>query len=191
MKKYSAEALRFFSLSNHYRSPLDYSDANNQATIQALNSVKEFIAKLDLVASYRNRLSAPTSQAALLMSKADASFDASLADDFNTPEALATIFNFINDANKFLWTIGSNESKMIKKWLIGKFIVFGIKLSAPKIPAKISKLAGQRELFRTNKQFAQGDALRKELDALGYKVEDTPVGPLVLKNQISNFKSQN
>ena len=180
LKNYPAEALRFLALGNHYRSPLDYSEENILAAVQALNSIKEFIIKLELVSSVKNR---PIKKASMipLLEKSETAFTAALADDFNTPEALAALFNFINEANKSLWKVGFNEAKMINKWLADKMSIFGIKLKIAKIPSKIAKLSKKRELFRIHKQFAESDALRKEIDALGYKVEDTPLGPLVLK----------
>jgi cysteinyl-tRNA synthetase len=41
-------------------------------------------------------------------------------------------------------------------------------------------LAREREISRVNKQFTQSDVLRKEVEALGYVIEDTPLGPLTL-----------
>ena len=58
----------------------------------------------------------------------------------------------------------------------------GIMTSSPgEIPAKIAKLAAERELCRVNEQFVQSDALRKEIAVLGYGIEDTPIGPFVYK----------
>jgi len=58
--------------------------------------------------------------------------------------------------------------------------MFGFRDIDLKIPSKIYKLALKREISRTNKQFTQSDTLRKEVEALGYVIEDTPLGPLVL-----------
>ena len=59
--------------------------------------------------------------------------------------------------------------------------MFGLAVKIDKIPSQITALAEKRELYRSNKQFAQSDALRKEIEGLGYIIEDTPAGPLVLK----------
>jgi len=60
---------------------------------------------------------------------------------------------------------------------------FGLKNVKPRktiVPLKIAKLVSQREKFRTNKQFIQADALRKEVKALGYRIEDTESGPRII-----------
>ena len=63
--------------------------------------------------------------------------------------------------------------------------VFGLNLKYYKrsksiIPEDIRKLAAQREILRTNKQFIQADALRKKIEKLGYRIEDGADGPLII-----------
>ena len=106
-------------------------------------------------------------------------FNEAVQDDFNTPKALAIIFSLINEINKNLNKISKKEAKIVEKWISDKLKIFKIGVKIPKIPAKIKRLASKRELLRTNQQFVQSDALRKEIEGLGYTIEDAPAGPLI------------
>ena len=60
--------------------------------------------------------------------------------------------------------------------------ILGLGFAAAKIPTDINKLVSERELARKSKDFPCADDLRKKVEGLGYIIEDTPLGPLVLKN---------
>ena len=115
--------------------------------------------------------------------KFSAGFDSAMADDLNTPEALARIFDFINETNSQIWSLSKNQAKTAKKTIFEKLKILGIAVKTDKIPFKIALLAKKRDLLRNNKQFAKSDSLRKKILELGYKIEDTPLGPLILKNK--------
>jgi len=207
LKKHSANVLRFIIASNHYRSPLDYQEDAAKSASAALNSLQEFIAKLELIKKsgirdqgFRdyslskveeihyngnpsiNSGSKLESGIKIKIPKYEKQFSEAMTDDMNTPRALAEVFNLVNDANKSIWNLNKTQAGIINKWLLSKLAIFGITLSLPKIPKKVQDLVKKRELLRSNKQFTQADALRKKITALGYRVEDTPLGPLVLKN---------
>ncbi len=89
-------------------------------------------------------------------------FRDAMADDFNTPQAIAALRQ-------------SDDASFIKKQLAN----LGISIEVS-IPIKVQNLLKERELSRASKQFTQSDALRKEIEQLGYVIEDTPTGQLVL-----------
>lgn len=97
----------------------------------------------------------------------------SLNDDFNTPRAIAALRR-------------SEDPSFIEKALAGVGITLRVK-----IPQRVQELMKQRELSRASKQFAQSDALRAEIEQLGYVVEDTPAGPLVLPAENSKSEIRN
>ena len=104
-------------------------------------------------------------------------FLTAINDDLNTPKAIAVIWQIIK--NKKI----SNTTK--KKLIIEFDAVLGLnlnKIKPFKIPPAINDLIKQREISRTNKQFIQADALRKEIEKLGYVIEDTDSGPKAKKN---------
>jgi cysteinyl-tRNA synthetase len=104
-------------------------------------------------------------------------------DDFNTPKAIASIFELINAIEPKIWKLNKNEASAIKKFINDKMVIFlGIDLKPAKIPRNIAKLAQERELLRNNEQFAQSDLLRKQIEEVGYIIEDTPIGPFVTKS---------
>ncbi len=59
--------------------------------------------------------------------------------------------------------------------------VLGIEIVMPKIPIAIKKLAQQRDAMRARQQFGAADAVRKKMENLGYAIDDTPLGALVMK----------
>ena len=88
----------------------------------------------------------------------------------------------ILNLEKQAWNLTASQAKQIQRFLINSLSALGLNLkNLPKIPAKIGQMAQKRELCRINKQFIQSDALRNEIEKLGYIIEDTPAGPLVIK----------
>ena len=189
LKKHPANVLRFIIASNHYRSPLDYNDTIAQAAQEALRSLEETLAKLNLIKESRINPDARRGRSSdrkrrrnqIKIQAYEKQFNAALAHDVNTPRALASVFDLVNGLNKVVWDLKPIQAQTAQKWLLEKLQIFGIKLELPKIPSKIKELAAKRELLRGNKQFAQADGLRRKIGALGYKIEDTPRGSLVLK----------
>ena len=175
LKKYPAEVLRWMVFSHHYRSPLDYSDQLVQDAKKQLSDFGAFIRKLEVVSGKSIPESEFQPGNPVLMSLIDA-----LSDDFNTPQATASLFEeYINKYQKNVWHIDPEQAGLVAHWLYGFFKFIGITLPRPEIPQEIQAKVAERELSRANKDFKQSDALRQEIDGLGYVIEDTPVGPFV------------
>lgn len=177
LKKYPAEILRFIILSHHYRSPINYNEtlANNAA--KPIETIREFLEKLKLASNVKRQ----ASKIKINIKKYEKLFNQAMDDDFNTPKALAVIFNLIASLQDKIWQINSNQAKAVNRFINEKLSIFGIKIKSAKIPLKIKDLAKQREKLRINKQFIPADRLRKEIESLGYIIEDTSFGPLVRK----------
>ncbi len=80
--------------------------------------------------------------------------------------------------------MSAEEAGGMRDFILEKLALLGIALKKkPRIPAEVMKKAKERESLRSHKQFIQADALRAELDAVGYVIEDTPIGPLVLPKE--------
>ena len=111
-----------------------------------------------------SRLNAAASENKTLASKrVESAFRAALYNNLNTAKALSVVSKV-------------RDSRMN----IGPLLdLLGLKktIKSPPIPAKIRELVRKRERSRKNKQFTQADLLRKEIEGLGYIVEDTPKGP--------------
>jgi cysteinyl-tRNA synthetase len=190
LKKYSADVLRMIVLSHHYRSPMDYNEGMALQAQRSLRTIYEFLAKLRLtqINADNTRINADSingdqrrnQRISAFLSETRKKFNVALEDDFNTPQALGTLFGLINEINKIIWGLGKKTARTINKIILDNFNILGIELKPPKIPAKINALIEEREQFRRNKQFIPADLLRKKIEALGYSIEDTPQGPLVL-----------
>lgn len=174
LDKHHPETFRMMVLGAHYRSSLDYTEAMANSARKNLSDLRAFLARLAFVEKKGiGKGKAP-------LAAYERKFHAAMDDDFNTPEALAAIFELVSTANKSMWVLSRSEVKRLRLWLSGILKTMGFRDAALRIPPNINKIAARRELSRRNKQFMQADALRKEAEGLGYIIEDTPLGPLVL-----------
>jgi len=176
LKKYPAQALRLLVLLNHYRTPVNYTEKLAIDSEKSWGSILEFMAKLDMLR--RHRKLTGRSQRRDAAHFVDA-FHKALEDDFNTPKALAAIFDFMASLQPKIWELNPKSAEAVYGALKSALKSLGFELLFPKIPAKIAVLAKAREQYRKNKQFTHSDELRLKINALGYVVEDTPVGPFL------------
>ncbi|MFZ1626530.1 MAG: cysteine--tRNA ligase [Candidatus Moraniibacteriota bacterium] len=171
---YSAMDLRMLYLSAHYRSQMNFTwDALAQAKInrESLMKAYERLKTLPIDA----RLDIPKEHDYFV------AFLAALEDDLNTPLALATALNMatlINSAADKQLSIHPDVKSQYEKILFG---LFGLKTEAETIPKNVLRLMEERKAARANKDFTQSDALRDEIAALGYNIEDGPDGQAVKK----------
>ncbi|MCU0804184.1 MAG: cysteine--tRNA ligase [Burkholderiales bacterium] len=171
LKKFDAEVVRFFILRAHYRSPLNYSD-------QHLDEAKAGLARL-----YTALKAAPVEGGAIDWSDPVATrFKAAMDDDFNTPEAVAVLFELANEANR----TGAADAKRLLRALGGVLGLLGRDAQAflqsgpaggdaltdDAIEARIAARAAARKA----KEFAESDRIRKELLDAGVILEDGPRG---------------
>ena len=173
LEKYDGETLRYFLISSHYRSPLNFSDENLTSAESALTRLYTAIRGLSASTKAMNQVS--------MHFDYEKRFNEALDDDFNTPIALSILFEIAKHAN----TERKNDkdqagalSELLKK--LGNHIGImqhdaddylkrGIELSDAKIDEKIR----QRESARASKDFEMSDQIRDELLALGITLEDS------------------
>lgn len=166
LEKYDAEVVRFFILRAHYRSPLNYSDQH-----------------LDDAKSALTRLYTALRGASVEMTEPDwqhpqaARFKAAMDDDFNTPEAIAVLFDLANEANK-------TKQPQTQALLKNLAAILGLLQRDPDefLQGEVSEsldiegLIQARLEAKKNKNFAEADAIRKQLADAGVILEDTPQG---------------
>ena len=168
LKNHSPRLLRFLIIKSAYRSPIDY---NGSAILQAEKELERIDEFVDSLKTARTRL--PQNISWKL--ETDKKFGNAMDDDFNTPRAIAIIFRLIRQKN-------SLNAKDVLEFLrrADKFFNFIFWPKAKeKIPAELSRLAGQRQEYREKKEWHKADEIRKEMKKLGWTVEDTDEGPKV------------
>ncbi len=171
LKKYDAEVVRFFILRAHYRSPLNYSDVHLD---DARTALMRFYTALKNVVPTSADIDWGLPQAA--------KFREAMDDDFNTPEAIAALFELANEVNR---TQSASAAGQLKA-LAG---VLGLLQRDPVVflqavpgttgefdPAMIEARILARSTAKKLKDFAEADRIRAELLAGGIVLEDKPGG---------------
>ncbi|MEK7609034.1 MAG: DALR domain-containing protein, partial [Patescibacteria group bacterium] len=174
LKEYAPETIRFYFLSAHYRSPLEYDHKSLPQARTAVNRVADFV----------NRLKETTGPSSPFpVDDFTGEFWKQLEDDFATPGAFAAMFDLIKEANKSInnHSLSGNDAKKIIDFINQVNDIFGILPSEETAPAEVTALTAEREKARAEKDFAKSDELREQIKKLGWEVEDTPTGPKITK----------
>ncbi len=180
--KHSPKTLRLMILMNHYRSPFNFKEEIAEQANNSWKRIQNFIYRLYGIKSKIPARGGQKSKISELINSAEKDFHSAMEDDFNTPKALAAIFELINKAEIIIKQLNSGDAKKIAWFMLETLNSIGFKPDKKlKIPSQIDKKIKERELLRKNKQFIQSDALRKEIEKLGYIIEDASTGPMVFK----------
>ena len=170
LKLYKGEEIRYFVLASQYRSPLNYSDQLLDTARTALSRLYNTLRDLDVAEDYDENDEAVTK------------FKQAMDDDFNTPEALAVIFDLANQVNKLRETdldAAAKKVAVLKKLanVLGlleqdpeQFLHAGAADNDSNVD--IDALIEARNTARENKDWAEADRIRDELDAMGIVLED-------------------
>ncbi|MFH0913105.1 MAG: cysteine--tRNA ligase [Candidatus Omnitrophota bacterium] len=178
MEKYkNADLLKMFFLSAHYSHPIDYTDEKIEEAREALGRIAIFMGRVER----DTRLTACAHKRNQTVEDIRGKFKEAMDDDFNTPRALACIFELINMANK---NIEDTSFVCMARVAIKDLLsLFGI---SPEIKKEIDQITDseiKRKIFerdnaRHNKDYALSDNIRKELEEQGVILEDTKDGTL-------------
>lgn len=170
-KKIDPLAFRYLTLTAHYRAKLNFTWESLGVAAHSLERLREFGRELAKAPHARRR------GTSLSLVSFEKRFDAALADDLETPAALAVVWSLINRYRK---NPEKFDPKKTAKLLANFDTVLGLSfLERTKIiiPKKIKKLAAIRATLRNEKKWAEADALRLEMEQLGWIVKDTLEGP--------------
>lgn len=178
LKEHTSDTFRYMICAHHYRSPIDYTPQLAHQAKQSLAGISHVIWKLYIVDT-KGPLSSKVAQS---VTRAQKAFTKAMDDDFNTPQALASLFELIQTWEKKLFDLSGEDAKAIGSFLLTSLRALGFSVKrSPSVPLKIKALAAARDVMRRNQQFIQSDALREKISGLGYIIEDTPKGPLVYR----------
>lgn len=182
-EKYDLQVLRFFMLSAHYRSPLNFSGDLMEASKNGLDRIITAVDNLRYLKkgiSDMNKVLSPQEEEGL--KKADefiVKFENSMEDDFNTADAVAALFELVKFTNS---TANSDSSYTYIEELENKIQllcdILGIITDKKEeiLDEEIENLIEERQLARKNKDFKRGDEIRDILLEKGIVLEDTREG---------------
>ena len=176
---FSGREIRWVLLATHYRQALNFTFQGCLDARAALQRSADFVARLEEAHRLADR---DTAGIGARLEQAQSEFREALEDDLNISAALAVFFNTIRDVNKSLdaGALGGAPVAQVTA-LLRRFdrvlAVLDLDQGPVEVPAAIAALAQERQAARKTKDFARADALRKQLEARGWLVEDTAQGP--------------
>jgi cysteinyl-tRNA synthetase len=175
LERADGRSYRLLVLRSHYRAPIE-------VTAETIADAERGLARLDALA---RRLELATDGAPVVAAEladvdeaALARFEELMDDDLQTPQALGLIFDLVGESNSALDAGDRDAGERQGRTAAALAGAMGLTLGAPveEIDAATAALAAERDEARAGKDFARADALRAELQALGWVVEDSPQG---------------
>ena len=192
LEKYSGDALRYFLLSTHYRSPLDFSDERLEEAEKNMSKLKDVIARIKEMEKGDGKVE--TNESVSLKKAAVRTieeFRQAMNDDFNTGLATGVLFDFVKDINIYYNAVNSGvaiekeaviEAKETFKTILD---ILGIlesewntqeSYAGSDYDALMEMILSVRETARKEKQYKLADEIRDKLAELGIIVEDSATG---------------
>jgi cysteinyl-tRNA synthetase len=159
---YGRDALIAYFVGGHYRQPIDFDDGRLRAAARSVERIRD--------AGRRLVPGASPAWSASLRER----FFAALAADFNTPAALAVVFEWVSQANRAGGSVGSEDlTEMLAIFGLANLLV----RAEPTAPPEAMALLARRQLARAERNWAEADQMRGDLLAMGWEVRDGPDGP--------------
>ncbi len=184
LARYKPEILRYFFLSAHYRSGLNYSQDILEACVKGL---AEFNLTFQRIEEALNAPDGNEPQDLLALrlgvDEAEVKFKEAMDDDFNTPRALAVLFDLARESRRVL-SQASRMSAGAKSLLaeaadrlnrLGELLGI-VSAQSTAIPTEVEVLAEERVRLKLEKKFKEADEIRSRISALGFRVEDVQGG---------------
>ena len=180
-EKYSLQVIRFFMLSAHYRSPLNFSDTLVESSKASLERILNAMSRLEDALNAATDREVTEEENALLAQFRDyvVKYEAAMEDDLNTADAISVIFEMVKLANS---SISSENGKAVIQEVydtIAKLCdILGIitKVETEILDSDIEALIEERQAARKARNFARADEIRDTLAAQGILLEDTREG---------------
>jgi cysteinyl-tRNA synthetase len=179
LQKYSADALRIFVLSSHYRSPLTYTEETLEAAERGAERLLRVVSRDDPTGGKGEALDARPYEE---------QFIRAMDDEFNTPQALGVLFVLAREINQAADKgISFDVAKGVLKKLAGDTL--GLKLEVSEFliekpdsetQLRVNQLIEERARLRKEKKWQEADKIRADLAEQGIILEDTPKGTIAI-----------
>jgi len=160
LANYDYRILRYFFLSSHYRSTIDFSETLVEGASNSLKRIQEFIYRIDRDFIDDNEK--------IRVEELKGKVESYLDDDFDSPRAVAELFEFIRKQN----SLGKSGKYVYDFFIrINAFFDF-LNFDEEEIPEEIKRLAEARNEAKRKKDWSEADRLRDEIKKMGYILED-------------------
>lgn len=183
---YGYEVIRYFLISSHYRSPINYNLEIIEQCKSALERLYNCRESLDFAVKNASTDIPDDEEIIKLIDSRKEQFITAMDDDLNTADGIAAIFDLVSDINTKI--INKDVSKSVCTAAADMFdeltgvlgLVYNRKSNS--LDEKIEKLIEERQQARANKDWATADRIRDELKAQGITLKDTPQGVIWIKD---------
>ena len=181
-KGYDANHIRFLLIASHYRSQLNFTFDGIKQAKENIDRIQESYSKVKSLETETgcNRVLSEITKGSI------DSFEGAMDDDLDMPVALASIFRFVRDLNKYLddnEVLEENKSEILDYFKKINSILGILSNETIKLDEEIKQLIRERDEAREKKDWNKSDKIRDELLKRGYIVEDTEKGTRIKRNQ--------
>ncbi|MBN1157736.1 cysteine--tRNA ligase [Candidatus Woesearchaeota archaeon] len=178
-KGYSARAIRYLLLSSHYKVQFNFTEEGLKSAESTIERMDEFVRNLKSVNNTKNN-----EKVKEIIEKLKKDFETYMDDDLNIGSALASLFEFMKEINKFMGEdkTGKEDAELVLETMKQIDSVLGVmKFEEEEAPKEILDLVAQREDARKRKDWTEADRLRDLIKEKGYAVDDSKGGARVKK----------
>lgn len=172
-KGFKPKGLRYALLTTHYRQPMNFTLEGLHAADNAVQRLLDFLHALDTAQG-------SGADVQPLLQHTEQAFAAALDDDLNIAEALGAIFELVREVNRAMASrqLSPAQAQQVKTLMQRFDTVLGVlDVAEEAVASEVEALLHERQEARRQRDFARADALRDQLRAHGYTIEDSPQGP--------------
>ncbi|HST56644.1 MAG TPA: cysteine--tRNA ligase [Solirubrobacteraceae bacterium] len=167
LEQYGRDVVVMYLIGGHYRQPLAFSPSELDDAARRVQRIRDALGRLQ-----------PGAPSPPDMAHHREAFVQALADDFNTPKALASLFEWVREANRREQAVGDADIRaMLDRLGFDGLIAVESVSDVDSAHPEAARLLERRELARRERDFQEADRLRDELGALGWEIRDGPNGP--------------